>query len=64
MRSAEKLGPKVEIYIDAIDIFAEDYAAAGALALVRGLLRQIKGNKGELDFHCALSASCILLHAR
>lgn len=49
IRTASKLGPKVEIFIDAIDIFADDHTSSGALSIIRAIQKLIKTNKGEFQ---------------
>ncbi|KAI9637244.1 uncharacterized protein MKK02DRAFT_43164 [Dioszegia hungarica] len=55
LEAARRMGPKVEIYIDAVDVLAEDHTSAGALSLIRSLLKQIKANKAPSRLTLLLS---------
>jgi len=41
------MGDKASIYLDALDVLAEDYSTSGALQLFRSLLHLIKESKGR-----------------
>jgi hypothetical protein len=45
--SDESAGEKASIYIDALDILAEDYSTSAVLRLFRNLLQLVKDSKGQ-----------------